>query len=69
MLKFKKRTRGTYISRTERYTVRIEKQDISREWVLSIQDHQNKDCLTDTTYTTYNKKSYCIEHANNFINN
>ncbi len=69
MLKFKKITRGSYISKTERYTIRIEKQDISKEWVLSIQDNQNIDCLTDTTYTTYNKKSYCIEHATNYINN
>jgi hypothetical protein len=32
-------------------------------WVLSIQDNHNRDCLTDTTYATYKKKSYCIEDA------
>jgi predicted RNase H-like nuclease (RuvC/YqgF family) len=68
MLKFKKITRGTYISKTERYTIRIEKQDISKVWVLSIQDNHNRDCLTDTTYATYKKKSYCIEDATLAIN-
>ena len=69
MLKFKKLTAGCYIAKTERYTIRIDKQDIAKEWILSIQDHQNKDCLTDTTYATYDKKSHCIEHATNYLKN
>jgi hypothetical protein len=69
MLKFKKLGVGNYKAISERYIVRIEKQDISKEWILSIQDKQNRDCLTDTVYVTYNKKSHCIEHANNYINN
>jgi len=68
MLKFKKKFSGTYEAKTERYTFRIDKQDISKVWFLSIQDHYNKDCLTDTTHATYTKKTYCVEHANYFIN-
>ena len=66
---FKKIGRGCYKATTERYTLRIDKQDISKEWILSIQDHENKNCLTDTIYAAYNKKIYCVDHANNFINN
>lgn len=68
MLKFKKTFSGSYEAKTERYTFRIEKQHISKEWILTIQDNYNKDCLTDTTHTTYTKKTYCVDHANNFIN-
>ena len=66
MLKFKKKFSGEYESKNERYTFTISKQDISKEWILSIRDHYNKDCLTDTTYATYNNKKYCVEHANYF---
>jgi len=68
MLKFIKKFSGEYEAKTERFTYRVSKQDISKEWILSIQDHYNKDCLTDTFYATYTKKKYCVEHANNFIN-
>ena len=68
MLKFKKTFSGSYETKTERYTFRIEKQYISKQWILSIQDHFNKDCLTDTIYATYTTKKYCVEHANYFNN-
>ncbi len=68
MLKFKKTFSGSYKAKTERYTFRIAKQYIAKEWILTIQDHYNKDCLTDTTHATYTKKTYCVDHANYFIN-
>ena len=68
MLKFKRKFSGSYEAKTERYTFRIDKQDISKMWNLTIQDHYNRDCLTDTTHAEYTKKKYCIEHANNFNN-
>tara|TARA_R110001599_G_scaffold13121_1_gene60308 strand:- start:393 stop:602 length:210 start_codon:yes stop_codon:yes gene_type:complete len=69
MLRFTKITSGSYEAINLRYTIRIEKQDISKEWVLSIKDDDNRDCLADTNYSTHSKKSNCIEYANNYINN